>query len=177
RGEFWNGGARPITSPATVNDDRWHHVCLVLDGSAKLQTLYLDGKPLGTLPGAVNHVNMQHNQIGVGCTGGWPGGNGSWYGFVGNIAEVRVWHAVRTQAEIQENMGRMLSGWEPGLVAYYPLDEATGDLAIDRSRHHRNAKLGGGVAAQQPSRALIEPFLQFEAAKVNNPAGKTGTSK
>src|SRR5262249_21052611 len=112
RGEFWNGHSNPIPSPAPVNDDRWHHVCLVADKNAKLQTLYLDGNPVGTRPGPLNHLTMDGNQIGIGLTGGWPGGNGGWFGFSGNIAEVRVWHAVRTQAEIQENMAQMLSGWE-----------------------------------------------------------------
>jgi len=35
------------------------------------------------------------------------------------------------------------SSQEPGLVAYYPLDEGSGDLARDRSGHGNHGKIRG----------------------------------
>jgi serine/threonine-protein kinase len=177
RGEFWNGHTSAIAGSTHINDDRWHHVALVADSSAKLQTLYLDGNSIGTRAGPLDHLTMHHNQIGIGYSAGWTGGNGGWFSFTGPIAEVRVWHVARTQAEIKQDMHQMLSGWEPGLAAYYPLDETTGDLAIDRSRHHRNAKLGAGQAAQQPTRSLVEPFFRPEVSDVNRSADPSGKNK
>jgi len=41
----------------------------------------------------------------------------------GQLAEVRIWNKARTQAEIQADAYKRLSGKEPNLVAYYPLNE------------------------------------------------------
>lgn len=160
RGEFWNGGANPIATMAPVNDSRWHHVCLVADGPAKMQTLYLDGNPVGTRPGDINHLDMKGNQIGMAFTPGWAGGKNGWYGFSGNIAEVRIWHVARTLAEIQKTKDKPLAGNEPGLAAYYPLDEAGGNIALDRSPQNRKATLPGDTPANKLTRTSVPPFLR-----------------
>jgi hypothetical protein len=49
----------------------------------------------------------------------------------GNLSEVRLWSIARTKAEIQDNMNKRLNGGEPGLVAYYKLDEGDGTTAAD----------------------------------------------
>jgi RHS repeat-associated protein len=66
RGQFWNGGAHPITSTGTVNDGQWHHV--VLSGSLATQTLYLDGAAVGTQAGEIDHSDVLYSQIGAGYT-------------------------------------------------------------------------------------------------------------
>ncbi|WP_424101640.1 LamG-like jellyroll fold domain-containing protein [Moorena producens] len=49
----------------------------------------------------------------------------------GKLAEVRVWNLALSKAEIAINSKTRLSGNEPGLVAYYPLNEATGTEVRD----------------------------------------------
>jgi hypothetical protein len=158
RGQFWNSGANPITSPAKVNDGNWHHVALVADGPAKMQTLYLDGNPLGTLPGEIKHLSMSYSQIGL-TFGGWAMCKKPWHAFEGNIAEVRVWHVARSQSAIQQTKDKSLSGTEAGLVGYFPLNELMGDMALDRSPLGRSMQRGAGVPSQQPSRKLVPSFL------------------
>ena len=51
--------------------------------------------------------------------------------FRGVLDEVRLWNVVRGAADISESMGRRLTGLEPGLAAYWRLDEAYGDTAWD----------------------------------------------
>ena len=51
--------------------------------------------------------------------------------FRGVLDEVRLWNVVRGAADISESMGRRLTGLEPGLAAYWRLDEAHGDTAWD----------------------------------------------
>ncbi|RSD24867.1 RHS repeat-associated core domain-containing protein [Amycolatopsis eburnea] len=89
RGQFWNGGAAPITSAATVNDNAWHHV--VLSGALATQTLYLDGKAVGTAQGEIAHDDVVYNQIGAAYTvppSAWPGwGTDARRFFSGQIAE------------------------------------------------------------------------------------------
>lgn len=48
--------------------------------------------------------------------------------FPGAIAEVRIWNIARSEADIAADLGRSLMGTEPGLVAYWPLDEGSGQL-------------------------------------------------
>lgn len=132
RGELWYGGAGPITTPAKVNDDRWHHACLVVDRPAKIQRLYLDGAAVGTQAGDINNIDMTSNQLGVGLSGGWPAGNG-WYVFDGALAEVGFWSRALAPDELKQHRERTLTGKEPGLTLYLPLDEASGDVLFDRS--------------------------------------------
>jgi serine/threonine protein kinase len=141
RGEVWYGAATPITSNTQVNDDRWHHVCLVVDGPAKIQHLYLDGTLIGSQPGDIKHLNMTNNQLGTGISGGWPGGTGNWQFYGGALAELRFWSRVLTADEVKTNRERSLTGKEPGLALYLPLDEASGDILNDRSTAGLKLKL------------------------------------
>jgi hypothetical protein len=52
-------------------------------------------------------------------------------GWTGVIDEVRVWSVARTPAEVARDMKVVLKGTEPGLVAYWRLDEGTGIVAND----------------------------------------------
>ncbi|WP_370939367.1 LamG-like jellyroll fold domain-containing protein [Amycolatopsis sp. cg13] len=73
RGQFWNGGVGPITSAEAVNNDQWHHV--VLSGSLATQTLYLDGRKVGSAQGEISHDDIVYNQIGAAYTvppSAWP---------------------------------------------------------------------------------------------------------
>jgi hypothetical protein len=54
RGEFWNGKATPITSSSAVTDGNWH--LAVLTAAGDTQTLYLDGRVVGSLSGTVNNA-------------------------------------------------------------------------------------------------------------------------
>jgi len=133
RGEVWWGSSSAITSKAPVNDDRWHHVCLAVDGTAKKQHLYLDGALLGTQPGEIQHLSMTGNQLGTGIDTSWPGGSSGWHFFAGALAEFRFWSRLLTAEEIKLSREHTLTGKEPGLVLYLPLDETSGDVLFDRS--------------------------------------------
>lgn len=61
--------------------------------------------------------------------GNVPGGGSP----TGRLAEVRLWSVRLSDAEIAANAIPLLTGNEPGLVAYWPLDEAAGSTAHDRS--------------------------------------------
>ena len=102
RGNFGNGKREPVTTPGMVNDDQWHHV--VLSGSLGTQSLFLDGRLIGTVAGEIDHLNMTHNQIGSAfTTASWPGwGSPSKQYFSGTIDEVAFYeHAIGTTAAKQ----------------------------------------------------------------------------
>jgi len=141
RGEVWYGSSAPIASKVPVNDDRWHHACLVVDGPAKVQHLYLDGALVGSQPGEIKHLSMTNNQLGTGINGGWPGGAPNWHFFGGALAEFRFWSRLLTADEVKANRERTLTGKEPGLALYLPLDEASGDVLHDKSAGGLKLKL------------------------------------
>ncbi|HEY3319275.1 MAG TPA: MBG domain-containing protein [Planctomycetota bacterium] len=100
RAELSVNAVTPIVSTVTVNNGSWHHVALT--GNVNTQTLYLDGQPVGTLSGTIDHANMSKNQIGMGRAGGWwPGLGSSWAPFQGSIDDARIYSRVLSQAEIQ----------------------------------------------------------------------------
>jgi hypothetical protein len=49
------------------------------------------------------------------------------------LDEVRAWNFARTPAEIQSTMFRELVGSEAGLIAYWPMNEGTGQATLDHS--------------------------------------------
>lgn len=96
----------------------WHHVAVV--GNGKNVLLYLDGVPIKTGGSQTTNYGTSSDPFQIGA-GVWSGGKT--HLFKGNIAEVRIWKVARTQAEIQADAYKRLSGKEPNLVAYYPLNE------------------------------------------------------
>src|SRR5262249_36344453 len=52
---------------------------------------------------------------------------------VGRLAEVRLWNLGLSDAEVAAHARASISGSEPGLLGYWPFDEATGATAFDRS--------------------------------------------
>ena len=96
----------------------WHHVAVVGNGTNVL--LYLDGVPIKTGGSQTQNYGTSSDPFQIGA-GVWSGGKTDL--FNGNIAEVRIWEVARTQAEIQADAYKRLSGKEPNLVAYYPLNE------------------------------------------------------
>jgi hypothetical protein len=61
----------------------------------------------------------------------------------GKLAEVRVWKVALSDDEIAVNSTILLSGNEPGLLAYYPMSEATGVEVRDHSGNGNNATVSG----------------------------------
>jgi hypothetical protein len=66
--------------------------------------------------------------------------------FTGRIDELRIWSHARTQDEIRSTMYRPLRGNETGLVGYWPLDQGTGQVVLDRSNSAVAGQLGSTAA-------------------------------
>ena len=56
--------------------------------------------------------------------------------FVGMLCEVRVWKGNRSTLDIQRDMNRTLTGKEPGLAAYYKVNEGFGHTVYDWCGDH-----------------------------------------
>ena len=106
----------------------WHHIATTFDGTN--YRLFLDGEEIdnstafqGLTPPNTERVNYIGTRE------------------IGKIDEVRMWNVARTQAEIQANMDKSLTGNESGLVAYYPMDVNNNWEIIDKTSNANHAKV------------------------------------
>jgi hypothetical protein len=138
----------------------WHHLTAVGRGDTTL--FYIDGKKVGdvkakALKDAEDNLNKTPNDAAakkkvedlkkaslksnsdVYAIGNYQGGGQPF----GKVAEVRVWGVALSDDEIAVNSTILLSGNEPGLLAYYPMSEATGVEVRDHSGNGYNATVSG----------------------------------
>jgi Concanavalin A-like lectin/glucanases superfamily/FG-GAP repeat len=127
---------------------QWYHISIVESGTTV--QIFVNGVSIGTKTIGSSSITGQPFNIG-------SAGNGV-EGFIGQIEEVRVWNTARTQGQIRENMHLTLSGDETGLVAYYQINESTGN-AMDAANGN-NASLNG-TATRTPSTLSVSGGTSF----------------
>jgi hypothetical protein len=122
-------------APLPYSTNTWYHLAEV--ATPTNYTIYVDGSALATAsfsPDSPLLYNDSH-QLVIGNFGiDLPGYVGDEY-MNGLIDEVRIWNTARTASELQTNAFRTLTGSEPGLMGYWPLDEGSGSTTDDASGH------------------------------------------
>src|SRR5262249_29697257 len=129
------GGYYALQNLRVVNDGQWHHLAAVVTSSQGV--LYVDG-----VAGTAQAIS------GLGLNSARPiiFGNDPCCGgrfFSGIIDEVRIWNIALSQTQIKTTMNQTLSVPQPGLIAYWRLDE-TGNYAIDSSGNGNTGTLVNG---------------------------------
>lgn len=132
-----------VMSPVALDVGGWHHLAGTYDGASV--RLYMDGVPVATPTSFVGGIAPFSAPLYIGRTN--TGGSTPDY-FNGTVDEVRLWNIARTQSEIVSSMSCRLRGDESGLVGYWPLDEAYGNTAFDRSGRGNDGALGDSAAAR-----------------------------
>ena len=90
----YDGNNNPsIISSITLNDDRWHHIAFVKNGSNL--TLYIDGISSGTTTDNTSGTTTNTSPLYIGRRGGTFTNY-----FNGSIDEVRIWSVAKTAAEV-----------------------------------------------------------------------------
>ena len=112
-----NGSWYDVQDTRTLPENTWIHVAVTYDSSTQRMELYKNGQLIAKSTN-VSRLATSHRGIVIGAFGDPRGAF-----FKGSIAEVRIWNKARTQGEIQGDAYKRLSGKEPNLVAYYPLNE------------------------------------------------------
>ena len=113
----------------------WHHLGVTYDGrggaaAAGGITFYIDGVsvPL-TRTNSASYVAMVDSaatlQIGR--------ESAQFKQYFGGLDEIRIWNVLRTQSQIQSRRFSEVAGTEPGLVAYWKMNEAAGSSLADSS--------------------------------------------
>ncbi|MEM7657007.1 MAG: LamG-like jellyroll fold domain-containing protein [Bacteroidota bacterium] len=129
-GNVWQ---EAFTSPI-MNVNQWHHVAAVVDGGNIL--LYVDGQQAATHSFVGSPSHSTDMDIHIGASPGFGGRH-----FEGVMDEIRIWDVARTQQELLDNSTVDLTGSETGLVAYFPMNEGSGQIAGDLSATQNDASL------------------------------------
>ena len=130
----YDGSNAPnVTSTSTFNDDLWHHVAFVKNGSTL--SLYVDGvlEATNTDNTSGTTVNASPLTIGARTTTNQR--------FTGETDEIRIWSDARTQEEILENMMGLLDPSATNLQAYYRFDQSSGSSLPDLTANNNDGTL------------------------------------
>ncbi len=163
----------------------WHHLTAVAQGDTTL--FYIDGEKVGdTKATAIAEAEEKLNEtpndankkreledikraiLKVTSNVKYIGNIQSGKEQFGKIAELRIWGIALSAEEVAVNSKTLLTGNEPGLLAYYPLTEAT-DITVDnKTGDGNNGEITGaswwGCAA--PIGKLVEAEAEVEVDRV-----------
>ncbi len=121
----------PVTNPD--NENKWHQITMVYNGTA--MSVLVDGHFVGTKPALISRVK-QHFTLGSKLTGGY---------YKGLIDDIRIYNRPLTQTEVQATKNRAVSKTEPGLTAYWKMDEGLGAKVFDNANNPIHASIDGAV--------------------------------
>lgn len=113
------GFTGPMFPPLTLRSGVWQHVAVVHDNTARTTSIYVDGEMI-----------VQQTDIGAPVPSGFAEtwlGNTFGFKITGDIKDFRIWEEARTPAEL--NME--ITGDEPNLITYFPLDRVKGLSFVD----------------------------------------------
>ena len=83
-------------------------------------------------------------------------------GYAGNILEARIWTKALTPAEVANTANHALTGYEQELLAYYPMNEGTGETLNDKANgatlftHSTTWALEKGISLHIPATDSID---------------------
>jgi len=126
-GSAWNSF---ITDNNVLTKNSWNHLAVTFNGN--YYTLYVNGTSVyttqafaGKVPYSTTKLTGFGHDNEVNC----------------KIEEVRVWNTTRTPSEVQNNRYKELLGTEPGLVAYYQMNEGSGTVVNDKTANGNHGTL------------------------------------
>ncbi|WIW45835.1 VCBS domain-containing protein [Bradyrhizobium sp. 62B] len=128
------GGVQIADTSVALAASQWHNVALTRDNGTF--SLYLDGNleysqawSINPIDGSPSNPSASYMMIGAASEPGAAGFGAE--GFFGSIADVSVWNAALTQAQIQSLDFTALTGSETNLAAYYQLGDGSGTTAAN----------------------------------------------
>ncbi|GBL15555.1 hypothetical protein MTo_02869 [Microcystis aeruginosa NIES-1211] len=139
---YCNNGHHILEAANVLEIGKWTHIGATIDQSG-MAKLYKNGQLIQSkqlsLP---DNLNRTLNYIGK---SNWT--NDGY--FEGQMTEVRVWNTARLESELQRDMYQRLKGNETGLVAYWPLNEGSENIAKDQTSNDNKGTINGATWQQE----------------------------
>ncbi len=151
--------------------NRWVHFAIVHDGST--QTVFVNGEQTASVT-----QNLEMSPDGTFKIGGRNSAKYTLHGLVDNI---RIWDRARSQKEIETLRKARLSGDEPGLVGYWPLDEGSGGtvrnvVGTEKGQLHGDPEWGRSSFTMDEVRTTLEverhDRLRLGPVRLRHPRGE-----
>jgi len=152
------------TSPIELPVGSWIHVAATYDGA--ILRLYVDGKEVASIPhSGIFEVVLDPGPLYLPCFF-WPEvpvaslgdrGNGDQDGLKGSLRDVAVWNSVVSAMDLAAKGTHPLTGLEPGLIHYWPLDDGA-DVSQNLVPDAPTMILGRDPLAEGPD---LEPEWQI----------------
>ena len=139
-----------------ISHNRWVHLAFVQSGTTR--RLYVDGVLDAEVDDGAAFLPTANINLQLGCAHHLPGQTRHW-GTDGSLADVRLWNCARTAEEIARFRSRRLTGKEPGLVGYWPLDEGTGATLVNHAKNGTNGTLSQTVWDTLDDLDFDEPLI------------------
>lgn len=145
-GKLWlniHGINYPCSASPKLTDNLCHHVAAVRDGGTL--NFYIDGVLNTSRPIVSGGDNISSTGVlRIGSDFVYPTSNF----FKGDISEVRLWNSAKTATDIANTYNKTVNGIYSDLIAYWKLNEGSGQTAFSSSVDNQvNARLGSSTAA------------------------------
>lgn len=141
RETLFGTGAMSVRSTTSIGTN-WTHLAATRSGG--VVSLYVNGvrERSTTIPFNVSSTGP----LRIGANRGNNAGADAFpvFLFAGQIGEVRIWNVARTEQQIRETMTTCIKPGTTGLMAYYPLNDGSGQTARDASGNGLHGTLRNG---------------------------------
>ncbi|NUQ83034.1 MAG: hypothetical protein HUU10_15635, partial [Bacteroidetes bacterium] len=154
-------GGTTLGTGTTLPVGEWIHVAMTYDASADLIRFYKNGFLIYTQSRTLNAITNH-----AGSTFFHMTGSGM------RIDEYRYWTRVRSDAEIQDQFQKELTGTQTGLVVYYKFNEGSGSSVADASGKGNNMFVGGHSSVQWGLGAKMNPSQVLVSVPVTGLTGE-----
>ncbi len=146
------------TDANAIVPGQWTHIACVYGGTLNSGLIYINGVAVvrrRTLHKKSRASTSSPLTLGRRTSGLFP--------LNGQMQEVRLWNVALTGDEIRAQMQFPRSGHEPGLVGYWPLNDASGDTVRDHTPAGNHGKLEGPrfYPAKTPLGRIPTSALEF----------------
>lgn len=143
-----DGTSKKVTSKALPTEMGWTRVAATYDGETGAVNFYIGSED-------ITRPTDKKARPGFNITGllAYGGGNPNSLPMKGNMLEARLWNKPLDAASIAQTNQCSLSGYESGLVAYYPMNDGSGVVAKDQA-HGDDLSINGASWSLPAGRSL-----------------------
>ncbi len=151
------GGYTRMTVPVgpsstELEANEWYHFAATYDHDTRTAKLYMNGT-VEVVKAATVEPRTLYGELIIGAVRRLTRYE---YHLDAILDDLRIWNRARTSEQINESMYNGITGEEDGLVAYYPFDEGSGQIAHDLTVNINHGFLGLAENADESDPTWIE---------------------